>query len=140
MAINDFFSPGKRIWLEPGIAVLRILTGMFMVYHGWEIFQAKQMQDYAKWLTDLHFPAPETMAYLGKAAELVAGIGITLGLFTRIAIFPMILTMLVICFGMGKGNIFYGEQHPFLFVMLGLLFFFYGPGKYSLDQKLFANR
>lgn len=137
---QHFFSPQRKIWFEPGFAQVRIITGAMMVYHGFEVFDSKQMFDYAKWLTDLHFPNPALMAYLGKGAELAAGIFITLGLFTRIAVWPMIFTMLLIAFGMGHGKVFYEDQHPFLFVLIGLLLFFNGSGKYSLDQFLYSNR
>jgi uncharacterized membrane protein YphA (DoxX/SURF4 family) len=138
--IPHFFSPERKIFYEPGIAGLRIITGLFLAYHGWEIFDAQKMQDYAKWLTDLHFPSPPLMATLGKLAELVSGIFIAIGLFTRLAVWPMILTMLAIVFTMGHGKIFYEDQHPFMFVLVGLFLFFNGPGKYSADHALFSNR
>lgn len=137
--MNKFFSPSCKIWHEPGMAFVRMMTGLFLAYHGWEIFNEQKMLDYAKWLSDLHFPNAAFMSYLGKVAELVSGLLLTLGLFTRLAVVPLVATMLVISFGMGKGKIFYEDQHPFLFVLLGLVFFFAGPGKYSLDQLLFGK-
>jgi len=55
-------------------------------------------------------------------------------------VWPMIITMLLIAFGMGQGKVFYEDQHPFLFVLIGLFFFFNGPGKYSVDQYFYGNR
>ena len=138
--MNNFFSPSVKIWYEPGMTLVRIITGLFMVYHGVEVFDSKQMQEYTKWLTDLKFPNPAVMAYLGKTAEFIGGCCITLGLFTRVTVWPMILTMLGVCFGMGKGKIFYEDQHPFMFVLIGLIFFFNGPGRYSVDQALFGKK
>lgn len=137
---THFFSPARKIWFEPGVTLIRIITGLMMAYHGFEIFNNKLMLDYAKWLTDLHFPNPALMAYLGKGSELAAGICITIGLFTRLAVWPMIITMLLIAFGMGHGKVFYEDQHPFLFVLIGLFLFFNGSGKYSVDQFLYGNR
>lgn len=121
-------------------ALLRIITGFFMLLHGWEVFDATQMAEYGKWLNDLHFPAPQLMAWLGKSAELIAGAGLMLGLATRLMTIPIICTMLVIAFGMGHGKIWYGDQHPFMFVLLGVLFLFGGGGKWSLDGVLFERR
>jgi uncharacterized membrane protein YphA (DoxX/SURF4 family) len=118
-------------------ALLRIITGLFMVLHGWEVFDAQQMADYGKWLNDLHFPAPQLMAWLGKGSELIAGIGLLLGFATRLMTIPLIITMLIIAFGMGNGKIWYEDQHPFMFVMMGVLFLFGGGGKWSLDGVLF---
>ena len=111
-----------------------------MVFHGWEVFDSDKMNGYSKWLSDLHFPAPVLMAYLGKGSEFAGGVFLTLGLLTRLAIIPIIATMCIICFGMGKGKIFMDDQHPFLFILLCLVFFFCGPGRYSLDKIIFRKK
>ena len=132
------FEPGP-LYRETGLGILRIFFGVFMIYHGWEIFDPNKMNEYAKWINDLKLPAASFMAYLGKGSELVAGIFVLLGLFTRIAIVPIALTMLFICFVLGKGRIFMEEQYPFLFLLLSLLFFFTGPGRWSLDKSIFRE-
>jgi putative oxidoreductase len=33
----------------------------------------------------------------------------------------------------GHGRFWYEDQHPFLFALFGVLFFFTGPGAWSLD-------
>jgi putative oxidoreductase len=98
------------------------------------------MGGYGQWLSDLKFPLPQVAAYLGKGAELVGGILLTLGLFTRLAALVLAITMLLVCFGMGHGRIFTDDQHPFLFVLLAGLFFFTGAGKWSLDQFIFGYK
>jgi uncharacterized membrane protein YphA (DoxX/SURF4 family) len=75
-----------------------------------------------------------------KAAELVGGILILVGLFTRIAALMLAGTLAYIAFFIGHGKIWYEDQYPFLFVLLFLVIFFTGPGKYSLDHRLFADR
>ena len=137
--VKRFFSP-NGLWQNEGLGLIRILVGLFMIYHGKEIFQQATMKEYSKWLTDLHFPLPAFMAYLGKGVELVSGICLTIGLLTRLATIPLMITMTIICFGMGHGKIFSDDQHPFLFVLLGLVFFFYGPGKWNFDEVLFSSR
>jgi uncharacterized membrane protein YphA (DoxX/SURF4 family) len=129
----------KSIW-ENGLSLIRILTGIMIAYHGIETFDAEKMQNYTKWLTDLHFPSPQLMAYLGKGTEFFGGILLALGLFTRLAIIPLSMTMLAIPFFMGQGKIFMEDQHPFLFVLLFLVFFFNGAGKWSLDYRLFDSK
>lgn len=137
--IRQLFSPSHSLWLHGGLALIRVITGLFMIYHGWEVFDENKMREYTKWLTDLSFPSPPFMAYAGKASELLSGICLTLGLLTRIAVIPLAVTMAVICFGMGHGRIFTEDQHPFLFLLLAGVFFFAGPGKWSLDQALFGK-
>jgi uncharacterized membrane protein YphA (DoxX/SURF4 family) len=130
----------KPIWFNGGLALIRVITGLFMAWHGWEVFDGNKMQEYTKWLTDLSFPSPSFMAYAGKVSELLSGVLLVLGLLTRLAVIPLAVTMTLICFGMGHGRIFTEDQHPFLFVLLAGVFFFAGPGKWSLDRLLFGNQ
>src|SRR5688572_10652275 len=104
-SFKTFFSPGG-LWQNSGIAMIRVILGVFMAYHGWEVFHADKMSEYSKWLTDVKFPAPALMAYLGKSIELISGVLIMLGLLTRLAIIPLAVTMSIIAFGLGKGRIF----------------------------------
>jgi uncharacterized membrane protein YphA (DoxX/SURF4 family) len=48
--------------------------------------------------------------------------------------------MLYITFVVGGGKIWYEDQYPFLFVLLAMVFFFTGPGKWSIDSSLFNKR
>jgi putative oxidoreductase len=121
------------------LASLRVLVGICMVYHGWEIVDKKIMDEYGRWMVDLDFPFPSVAAYFGKASELLSGALLMVGLFTRFSSLLLIITMSVVTFGIGNGRILMEDQHPFLFVVLGLLFLFLGAGDYSLDKKLFNN-
>jgi putative oxidoreductase len=105
-------------FLSIGFAAIRVITGMLMTYHGIEVLDGNKMYGYGQWLTDLRFPQPHIMAYLGKGTELVSGVLLVLGLFTRLAALALAVTMLLVCFGIGKGRIFTDDQHPFLFVLL----------------------
>ncbi|HEY0751017.1 MAG TPA: DoxX family protein [Chitinophagaceae bacterium] len=136
--VKRLLSPGG-LWYHEGLALVRVTTGILMIYHGYEVFMGDKMDGYNQWLTDLKFPSPAFMAYLGKGAELVGGILLTLGLFTRLAAILLAITMAVVCFGMGDGKFLTNDQHPFLFVLISLLFFFTGAGKYSLDSLFFNN-
>jgi putative oxidoreductase len=101
-------------WQQTGLATIRIITGLLMAYHGW--------------------------VYIGKGLELVTGICFVLGLFTRVAALLMVLDMLFICFKVGNGRFWYEDQHPFIFALLALLFFFTGPVKWSIDLLRFKNK
>ena len=80
------------------------------------------------------------MIFLGKIAELIAGILLTLGILTRIGSLILISIMTYITFFVGEGRFWYQEQHPFLFILLGIIFLFFGGGKYSVDHLLFKKR
>ncbi|WP_373549454.1 hypothetical protein [Haliscomenobacter sp.] len=70
----------------------------------------------------------------------MAGILLTLGLLTRVGALICIGTLAYITFFVGHGKFWYEDQHPFMFVLFGVLFFFMGPGKWSLDALLFPNK
>jgi len=135
-----YFFSAQGIGQHTGIGIIRIIVGALMTYHGLEIFNAETMDGYVKRLSELHFPSHALLAYLGKGSELIGGVFLTLGLLTRLAIIPLIATMAIICFGMGSGRFWYEDQHPFLFILLCLVFFFYGPGRFSLDKIIFKTK
>ena len=139
MILKNLILPTKPSFRETGLGIVRIFLGVFMIYHGWEIFDRTKIDEYTKWMVDMKLFAPSAWAYLGKGTEFVAGIFILFGLFTRIAIIPLGLTMIFICFAIGKGRIFMEEQYPFLFFLLCFMFFFTGPGKWSIDKLLFRD-
>jgi putative oxidoreductase len=127
------------LFLSAGFAFIRIVSGALMIYHGLEVFNGDKMSGYGNWLRDLRFPVPVAMAWLGKGSELVGGILLAVGLFTRTAALLLTITMLVVCFGLGNGRIFTDDQHPFLFALLTAIFFFTGGGKWSIDHLIFGR-
>ncbi len=137
--MKRFFS-SEPLYLNTGLLIIRVIIGAFMIYHGWEVLDAEKMKGYAKWMTDLGFPAPALMAYLGKGSELVCGILLLIGWVTRPAAIMLAITMFAVAFGMGHGKIFTDDQHPFLFVVLSLVFVFTGAGRFSVDHYVYGNR
>lgn len=119
---------------QTGIAFIRIITGGLLAYHGWEVFNASLMNEYAQWEIFKNMPFGKTMVYAGKAAELIGGLLLAFGLFTRLGTLIIIVTLSYIAFFVGSGKIWYQDQHPFLFVLLAFLFLILGPGHYSLDK------
>lgn len=123
---------------DEGLAMVRIVTGFFMAYHGWEVFDAAKMSAYMEW-EQFKNASASLMVYAGKSAELAGGVFLALGLLTRLAALVVTGTMCYISFFVGGGKIWYEDQHPFLFVLLALVFFFTGGGKWSLDRLLFER-
>ncbi|MGI8600652.1 MAG: DoxX family protein [Chitinophagaceae bacterium] len=121
---------------KSGLAIIRIVTGLLMLYHGLELFDSAKMDEYLKWDVIKKLPVPEIMVYIGKGIELVGGIFFILGFLTRIAALFMAINMFFICFYVGNGKFYYEDQHPFVFGLLCLVFFFSGAGIWSLDEKM----
>lgn len=133
--MNKVFS-SSPIWQQQGLGLIRIITGFFMIYHGYEVFDSETMNGYLTWEMFKDRPSGKFLIYTGKIAELIAGILLFIGLFTRLSAIVIALTMLSISLFVGKGRIWYEDQHPFLFVLLALVFVFAGPGSWSIDNLL----
>ncbi len=138
--MNKFFSPSP-FSEKFGIALVRIITGILLLQQGWEAFDQAKMEMYTGWFVERKYSNPAAWAYAGKIAELLAGAGFLLGMFTRLASIATIAAFTGIIFILGdKGNIFGGDQHPFLFILLAIVFLFTGPGAFSVDQLIFKKR
>ena len=135
----NLFSP-EPLWQKNGLLLLRIVTGLLMAYHGLEVFKPEVIKGYTDWDVIKKLPYPLFMVYLGKGLELAAGTCLAIGLFTRVAAIFMFVDMIFICFKVGGGKFYYEDQHPFLFAMLALVFFFTGPVKLGFDFVLFKQR
>lgn len=136
--MNSFFS-STPIALPQGIGLVRIIVGGLIIYHGQEVFNPELMNEYMSWDTFDKSNA-RLLVYLGKSSELIAGISLLLGLFTRIGALITIGTLSYITFFIGHGKFWYEDQHPFMFVLFGLLFLFTGPGAWSMDALIFNKR
>jgi putative oxidoreductase len=134
--MKQFFSPSP-LWQSYGIFLIRVVIGVFLIIHGREVFDNSKMQEYVAWD---NFKTSAFLPYLGKGAEFVAGILLILGLFTRLAALIIICTFVYITFMIGNGKFWMDDQHPFLFAIIGLMFFFTGPGALSVDAYLFRQK
>ena len=138
--MNRFFSSAP-IAQNNGIVMVRIITGILLVWDGWETFDAEKMNFYTRWFVERKYSHPAIWAYAGKIAELLAGIGFVLGLFTRLASVAAIAAFTGVIFILGdKGKILEGDQHPFLFILLAIIFLVTGPGAVSLDGIFFKKK
>jgi len=125
-------------YTDETIAIVRIIIGAFMIYHGIELFDKEKMEGYQRMMNDVRIPV--LMSYIGKSTELLAGLLLLPGLFTRIGAILMAGTMATITFKVGGGRFYMEDQHPFLFVLFAVIFFFDGGRKWSIDNYLRKRR
>lgn len=123
---------------EKGLAIVRIIFGFLLIYHGFEIFSPATMESYMTW-DMFKTPRGRLFVYAGKSSEFVAGIFVLVGFFTRLASLIVMGTFIFITFFVGHGRFWYEDQHPFMFFLFGLLFFFTGPGAWNLDVVVFKE-
>jgi len=121
-------------WAPHMLSVLRILTGLVFLEHGTQKFLSFPAGQMAGGGLALDTPA----SYAG-IVEFVAGLLITLGLFTRPAAFVASGTMAV-AYWMAHApqNAFpvnNGGDAAILYCFVFLYFVFSGPGPWSLDAR-----
>lgn len=69
-------------------------------------------------------------------AELICGFFILLGLFTRLAAIPLIITMLVVIFGRNAGEPLEDSEMAIMYLSAFLFLLFCGPGRISVDGMI----
>ncbi len=80
---------------------------------------------------------------LAMFAEYICAIMVMLGMFTRLAAIPVIITFLVIVFHVKGGNPVSDRELPLLYLIFYTYIFFSGAGKHSFDNiftKLLKRR
>ena len=113
---------------------LRLALGALIIPHGYSkliSFASKS----ATFSDPFHIGHPTSMA-LVIFAEFFCGVFVLLGLFTRLACIPLIITMLVVVFQIHHADFFKTAEKPTLFLMGYLALLFMGPGKVSLDKLI----
>lgn len=136
--MNTFFSTSPLAF-DKGVAIVRMIIGAMMIYHGQEVFNPEIMNGYLQWET-FKGPASKFMVYAGKSSELISGIFILFGLLTRVGALLAMGTLSYVTFFVGHGRFWYEDQHPFMFVLFGLIFVFTGPGAWSIDALIFDKK
>jgi putative oxidoreductase len=118
---------------------MRLTVGTMMIYsHGWPKL--------LKFFTDepISFADPiglgmETSLILTVFAEVFCSFLLIIGLGTRIATIPLIITMLVAIFAIHWDDPFGKKEFALLYLVPYVSIFLMGAGRYSLDNFLFKN-
>ena len=77
---------------------------------------------------------PELSLGLAVFAEVLCALLVVIGLFTRMAVIPLIITMLVAIFVIHIGDPFKKMESAIIYLIPYLVLFWNGSGKYSVDE------
>jgi putative oxidoreductase len=119
---------------------LRVLTGTFLI-HGVldNVISAQRMDEFEVFMTQFGFPAVELMAPLSVYTQMLAGIGLVLGLFTRWAGLLVLANFTVAMLMVHLNDDFRTMWPALVLVAIGFLFATTGGGRYSLDRLIGGN-
>jgi Predicted membrane protein len=124
-----------RVWLG-----YRMITASYSSVTGM-LTSPTEREFFTKWFgNELHFPFPLVMAFLAKGSELLGGILVLIGLFTKKAATLIAFTMFIatVTANLGKDWVIDGGFTVSYF-LFGLILAVMGGGRFSLDYILFES-
>lgn len=127
-----------------GVTVLRVIVGIVFLAHGLQKFFEMGLEGVSGFFGSVGIPAPFVAAALVTAVETFCGLALILGFYTRWAVIPLALTMLVAILTVHLPKGFFVAQGGYELALLllganialGLL----GSGAFSLDEVIARMR
>jgi putative oxidoreductase len=111
--------------------LLRLGAGALIIPHGYDklIHFSEKKDSFMNFMSMGSTPSYSLVIF----AEFFCGMFIVLGLFTRLAVLPLIIAMSVVVFKASHGNIFGKGAEGALFLSCFSAILLCGPGKVSVD-------
>lgn len=136
----------KLLATQPDLAatMARLGLGLFMLPHGLQkafgLFGGHGIEGTVGFMGS-QLGIPPAMAYLAIAAEFLGGLGLVVGLLSRVAAFGNVVVLAVAALSVHSGSFFVGTPGGgwalhFLGIVLGLIVLIRGGGTASIDLAL----
>jgi putative oxidoreductase len=135
--------PATPRQLAVGIALVRIITGVVFIAHGYQKFFVFGIAGATGAFTQMGIPAPTITAPAVAILELAGGIALILGLLTRIAALGFVVEMLGAIFLVHLKNGFFlpnGAEFALTLLMSSLALVIAGAGAFSVDEAIASRR
>ena len=136
----NFLFKSKPDYINFGLLFYRLALGVSMFYHGYLKYVSGEQGLYKVWamLSALGVPSgfEVILGTIASYAEMVGGILLIIGLFTRIGTLLVVGTLAVATILNLNGN-FFSWDYPSQMAFGAIMLFFAGAGRYSLDKALF---
>ncbi|MFV0304295.1 MAG: DoxX family protein [Moheibacter sp.] len=135
-----FSSETTRSNIDLSALILRVVGGGFMLYaHGIGKFTKFFSGDSIQFMNPFGIGETGTFA-LVVFAEAICAAFVILGLMTRYALIPLIITMAYAAFVTHGVDPFKDKELALLYWMIFVVSLLIGPGKYSLDRLIKKRR
>lgn len=132
--VNPFgFATNGRL-TDLSLLLLRItFGGLMLINHGLGKMNKLMAGGEIKFATVMGM-GPKMSLTMAVFAEVVCAAMVVFGLFTRLAVIPLIITMLVAIFVIHISDPFKKMEMAILYLIPYLVLFWNGSGKYSVDE------
>lgn len=133
-------------WLDIAALILRLFIGICFVIHGLGklgVVGSGNMAGFEAWLKSLNVPFPALQARAAMVTEILGGVLIAIGLFTRVGTVACLFVMLVAAVVGHKGGGYLitnnppGNEYTVNLASVLVAMTLIGPGAFSLDALLF---
>ncbi|MEO8337220.1 MAG: DoxX family protein [bacterium] len=124
------------------LAFVRIITGIVFAAHGYQKLFVMGLSGITQGFTKMGAPMPVLTGPLVTFLEFFGGIGLVIGLLTRLIALGLAIDMLGAIFLVHLANGFFlpgGYEFVLLLMVASLALFIGGPGRFSVDEMI-ANR
>jgi putative oxidoreductase len=130
-------APGLRRFGDEALLLMRLLIGAFIVWGVWDnVASAEHMRAFVEFQRKFGFPWPELLAPLSVYGQLLMGLALIAGLFTRWTGLIFAFHFVVAIAMVDQHSGLRGSLPSLCLVLMGLYWGTYGAGRYSLDALL----
>lgn len=138
MAKSIFYAGSSPRLIDFAVLILRITAGAFMLTHGWGKLLMLTSGDAIKFADPIGI-GMTTSLVLAVFAEVVCAILVIIGLFTRLAAIPVVITMLIAAFVIHAQDPLNVKEMSLLYALIYSFILITGAGRFSLDYLLFGK-
>ena len=125
----------------------RLIVGLIFLSEGIQKYLFPELLGTGRF-EEIGFADPAFWAYFTATFEMICGLFILIGLFTRIAAIPLLIIMLTafittkwpILMNKGFWSMAHEYRTDFAMTLLLIYLLIYGAGKWSVDSKIFKTR
>jgi putative oxidoreductase len=125
---------------EFALLLFRLFVGLFLIWGVWDnVTSTERMQEFVAFLAKAGFWKPALLAPVSVYTQLLAGLGITLGLFTRWAGILCTINFVVAIWMVDHHGGLRATFPSGCLVAFGLYLATHGAGRLSIDHLVGAN-
>lgn len=127
------------------VLLLRVAFGLTMAAHGYaKVFKGGKLAGTAGWFDSIGMKPGAVHARLAAGTEILAGLGLAMGLLTTFSAMGFVGVMLVAGYTVHRSSGFFivsgGWEYTFILAAAAVGIAMLGPGEWSLDNALGIDR
>ena len=125
-----------------GLTILRVVVGIVFIVHGCQKLFVFGLHGITQGFTQFGVPLPTLTAPVVTFVELLCGLALVLGLFTRFAAILLAIDMVgAIVFVHGKNGFFLptGYEYALMLLTVFVAIVVSGPGAYAVDDRFMSR-